>query len=334
MAVATQESNRGRRFRYSDAPAPAVISAPAQAALSLPAAVPLHDINWQWIWLALGGVGICIAYFYWGCFVKLEERWMGDPGWSHGFVVPFISVFFIRLKWDSIRLLVPNGSLWGVAVLLVGICGQVLFSATALDHMGGLSLMVVLFGLTLFVFGWEYLKILWLPISFLMFSLPPPGTLYAAMTIPMQRIAAELGVQLLPLFGGAGERHGTVIDVWFGSAAPFSLGVEQACSGMRMLVAFFALAVALAYSTDRPAWQKIGLALCALPVAIICNGFRVTLTGVMAAKLGKEWAAGNAHEYLGLLMLGPALLMQLGIAWVLDRLFVDVPEPAVERGVA
>jgi exosortase len=287
---------------------------------------------WQWIWLALAGVCVCIFFFYWRCFVKLEERWMTDPGWSHGFVVPFISLFFIRLKWDSLRLLVPQGSLWGLAVLFVGICGQVLFAATGLDHMSGPSLMVVLFGATLFVFGWEYLKILWLPISFLAFALPPPTTLYAAMTIPMQRIAAELGVQLLPLFGGSGERHGTVIDVWFGSATPFSLGVEQACSGMRMLVAFFALAVALAYSTDRPVWQKIGLAIFALPVAIICNGFRVTLTAVMAAKLGKEWAGGNAHEYLGLFMLGPALVMQLTMAWILDRIFVDTPDPLAKGG--
>jgi exosortase len=292
---------------------------------------PLLQLNWQWISLALIGVGACIVFFYWRCFMLLGERWISDPGWSHGFVVPLISVFFIRLKWDSLRLLVPNGSLWGIAVLMVGVCGQVLFSATALTHMSGLSLMVVLFGLTLFVFGWEYLKILWLPISFLMFALPPPGTLYAAMTIPMQRIAAELGVQLLPIFGGAGERHGTVIDLWFGSHRLPPLGVEQACSGMRMLVAFFALAVALAYSTERPTWQKVLLALFALPVAILCNGFRVTLTGVMAYRLGQEWASGNAHEYLGLLMLGPALCMQLGIAWILDRIFIEVPDAPNER---
>jgi exosortase/archaeosortase family protein len=150
----------------------------------------------------------------------------------------------------------------------------------------------------------------------------------------MQQIAAELGVQLLPLFGGSGERHGTVIDVVFGSHHLNRLNVEQACSGMRMLVAFFALAVALAYSTDRPTWQKILLACFALPVAILCNGFRVTLTAVMAHHLGDQYAAGNAHEYLGLVMLGPALFMQLGVAWVLDRLFVETEDSPVTKEAA
>ena len=115
-----------------------------------------------------------------------------------------------------------------------------------------------------------------------------------------------------------------MLEIWFAQGHT-TLGVEAACSGMRMLVAFFALAVALAYSTERPVWQRITLACFAMPVAIICNGFRVALTGVMAVKLGEEWGRGNAHEYLGLVMLGPALVMQIAFAWVLDRIFVDAP---------
>ena len=71
------------------------------------------------------------------------------------------------------------------------------------------------------------------------------------------------------------------------------LNVEQACSGMRMLVAFFALAVALAYSTARPTWQKLTLAACALPIAVICNGFRVTMTGVLAVRVDEAWAVSR-----------------------------------------
>ena len=135
-----------------------------------------------------------------------------------------------------------------------------------------LSLPLVFFGLVLFVFGWEYLKILWLPIGYLVFALPPPTSLYVKLTTPMQMIAAELGVQLLPLFGGEGVRHGTVIDVAFGSHTT-RLEVAQACSGMRLLVAFFALAVALGYSTSRPMWQKVTLAVWPCPspsCAMVC----------------------------------------------------------------
>ena len=233
-----------------------------------------------------------------------------------------IIFFMVRIKWDTLRQLKPQGSWIGLAVVLAGICGQVLYRATGNPHMSLLSMLVLLYGAALFVFGWEHLKILWLPISYLVFSMPPPDPIYVKMTMPMQSLAAELGVQLMPLFGTHGARFGTTILV----EGYFPLNVAEACSGMKMLVGFFALAVALGYTTQRPVWQKIMMAVMALPIAILCNGLRVTLTGVMAVKVGGQWAEGKAHEYFGILMYIPAMLMLVGVAWILDRLFVDVPE--------
>ena len=330
-AAASAPSPRaGRRFRYSDANAGTSPSGGAEVPAPMPELPPQGEaipLQWRMIWLTLALAGACILFFYPTDLYQLVARWASDAGWSHGFVVPFISLFFVALKWQTLRRLTPEGTLWGVAVLLIGVCGQVLFRATGLAHMSNLSILVVLVGLVLFVFGWEYLKILWLPIGYLIFALPPPTSLYVKVTLPMQELAARLGALLMPLFGGQADVRGTIIDVAF-SSGHTSLNVEQACSGMRMLVAFFALAVALAYSTDRPTWEKVFLSTCALPIAILCNGLRVTLTGVMAVNVDPAWAKGNAHEYFGMLMLIPALIMQLGIAWVLDRLFVDAPEKA------
>jgi exosortase len=207
------------------------------------------------------------------------------------------------------------------------VVGQVLYRATGTAHMSMLSILVVLMGTTLFVLGWDYLKILWLPIGYLVFAIPPPNTLYAALTIPMQQIAAEVGVWFMPLFGSEAHRMGTIIQVMkSGGGEPVTLEVEQACSGMRMLVAFLALAVALAYSTPRPVWQKVFLAVSAVPIAIFCNALRVTLTGIMVAKVNPHWGEGNAHAYFGLLMLIPAMFMQLALAWVLERLFVETDD--------
>jgi len=64
----------------------------------------------------------------------------------------------------------------------------------------------------------------------------------------------------------------------------------------------------------------------ALPIAILCNGLRVTGTGLLVTKVSDDWGKGDAHGLFGLTMLIPALLLQLGVAWVLDRLFVETPE--------
>jgi exosortase len=312
--VTPAPSGVARSFRYSSG-GDAVMAVPTGG----------EKIAWDKVWLALGVGGICLYFLYSTALLGLRQKWSSDSGWSHGFVVPFIAAFFVKLKWDVLAPLKPRGTWLGFVILLVGVIAQISFRVTGLAHMSSVSVLVVLFGTVLFIFGWEYLKVLWLPIAYLAFAVPPPEELYVRMTTPMQIVAAEFGVQLLPLFGCEAQRSGTVIDVAWGMNTQ-RLNVEQACSGMRMLVAFFALAVALAYSTNRPVWQKLLLAGCALPIAILCNGLRVAGTGLLAVRVGGQWAEGKAHEYFGLLMLGPAMLMQLSIAWVLDRIFVDVPE--------
>ncbi len=322
---------KARRFRYSE---PTAASATLGSGMVGIAEMPGGPkVEWTRIGWALVAAGACFLLLYPSDLRQLVDRWSNDSGWSHGFVVPLICVFLIRLKWETLRRLVPRGSWMGLAVLTIGVCGQILFRATGLPNMSTLSIIVVLLGAVLFIFGWDYLKILWLPICYLGFAFPPPPPLYVRITTPMQFLAAELGVQLLPLFGCEASRTGTVIHV-MANGTDFPLSVEEACAGMKMLVAFFALAVALAYSTDRPVWQKLTLAACALPIAIICNGLRVTLTGVLAVRVGGQWAEGKAHEYFGLLMLAPAMLMQLGVGWILDHIFVEMPDKVSAGGAA
>lgn len=325
MALESEKPST-KRYRYSDEPAASA------ASVSMPVQL-LPDDDWRWVGMSLVGVAAVMGLLFSTCLEHLLERWTHDAGWSHGFVVPLISLFFIRNKWDVLRTLKPQGSMAGLGVMLVAVIGQVLFRATGLEHMSLVAMPVLVFGLVLFVFGWEYLKILWLPIGFLVFALPPPQSLYVQMTTPMQMVAAKLGANLLPLFGGEGVQHGTTIDVIFGGVTK-QLFIAQACSGMRLLVAFFALAVALGYSTGRPMWQKVVLAACALPIAILCNGLRVTGTGLLVAKVSDDWGRGDAHGFFGLAMLLPAMLLQLAVAWVLDRIFIETPEPEKAGGAA
>lgn len=315
------------RYRYSSgsAVASAGVLAPGGATISYAA------VNWERVSVALLVGAAAFVLLYRSELLILLERWNSDAGWSHGFVVPLISAFFVWTKWDILRALKPQGTWLGLVLVGVGVMGQVLFRATGTLQMAQLSILVFLYGAVLFLFGWQHMKMLWLPIGFLLFSMPPPTSMYVAVTTPMQKLAAELGMRLLPLFGAIGFREGTTIQVQRGSSW-VPLDVAQACSGMRMLVAFFALAVALAYSTSRPMWQKVFLAMCALPIAILCNSLRVTLTGVLAAAWGMEYAKGSTHETVGLLMLIPAMGLQLGVGWVLDRMFIEDHEP--QAGVA
>lgn len=329
-AVAPASPGTRPRFRYQEDAVPAAAPAGAQAAAA-PTLMPLAEDTRKRLLTGSLFLAIGFSSFFLLNWIQLASIWARDASWSHGFAVPVLSGVLIFLNWDHLRRLPVRSSRTGLFLLLYGILSQILFSATGQLQMSNLSMLVVLFGAALFVLGWEQMKVLWLPIGFLLFMIPPPQTLYVRLTTPMQNIAAAIGVHLLPLFGVDAYRAGTTIGVRTATQWD-SLNVAEACSGIRMLVAFGALAVVLAYSTPRPMWQKLFLAWCAAPVAILCNALRVTLTGVMHVYAGASYAEGSAHEMLGFLMLVPAGLMQLGLAAILDRIFVEEPEAAPAAG--
>ena len=106
------------------------------------------------------------------------------------------------------------------------------------------------------------------------------------------------------------------------------MGVAQACSGMRLLMAFCALGVAMAYLSDRPWWHRLIMVAACVPIAIFCNMLRVTITGLIHIHWSPEYAQGTAHTILGLVMLFVAFGLFSGILYILNNLFVEDPETA------
>jgi exosortase len=104
------------------------------------------------------------------------------------------------------------------------------------------------------------------------------------------------------------------------------LNIAEACSGMRMLMAFMALGVAMAYTGFRRWWQRAALVLLGIPTAIAVNILRVTTLSVLIL-FDTDFAAGDFHTFIGLLWLVPAFLMYLGLMWVLRQIVIE--EPAV-----
>jgi len=99
--------------------------------------------------------------------------------------------------------------------------------------------------------------------------------------------------------------------------------VAGACSGMRSLMAFVALGLAMAYMTRRPLWHRIALAVLVVPVALACNILRVIITGSFQMYGHSELASGTPHTVLGLLMFALGFSVYSLILWGLDHIFVE-----------
>ena len=114
------------------------------------------------------------------------------------------------------------------------------------------------------------------------------------------------------------------VTSWSGEVHP--LRVAEACSGVRSLMAYLALGMAWAYLENRPVWQRVILVLCAVPIAIVTNVLRVTITSTMYVLDMPELGSKFMHEFTGMLMLLPALLLFWALSKLLQGLFVEVEE--------
>lgn len=251
------------------------------------------SIKRQSIFIFLLILSICGLYAQ--IFQGLYSAWSDDPNYSHGFLVPFISGYFIWQNKEELLQLEPKPSAYGLAlvvfaffVLISGTAAQELFTKRS-------SFIFLLAGCVLFLLGWQWLKKLALPITFLFFMIPLPYIVYDAMAFPLKLFVAKFSVIALKLMGVIVLREGNII--MFPQTV---LEVADACSGLRSLMSLLALGVALAVFTQRGTLQKTLLVLLTVPIAIFTNMVRVIGTGFLAQYYGSAAAEGFFHEFAGM----------------------------------
>ncbi|BCR05273.1 exosortase [Desulfuromonas versatilis] len=244
----------------------------------------------------------------------MVDQWSNDPNYSHGFLVPVISIYFLLQKKaelnaspvrpSNLGLLVILG---GLAMLIVGIAGTEYFTMRS-------SLVVLLAGIVLYLFGWQVFKILALPIGFLIFMVPLPYIVYDAAAFPLKLFVAKFSVISLKALGVIVMREGNII--MFPNTV---LEVADACSGLRSLMSLIALAVAFAFMSQKTAFKKTFLILMAIPIAIFTNMVRVIVTGFLAQYYGAAAAEGFFHEFAGMAVFVLAMVLLVGTGAVLRK---------------
>ena len=265
-----------------------------------------------------------LFWLYGDHFYRLFRFWR-QPDWSHGLLLPFFSLYLVYLKRNELLREDHVGSLWGLSVMLLttGVYAASIY--LKIGYPQPLSILTMIAGIVLLLRGWRTLWLTAFPIAFLFLAIPPPDRLYRQFTQPLQQVAAAISTATLNAFPGVVEveRAGINMAYFMQGGREGTFTVAGACSGMRSLMAFVALGLAVAYMTDRPMWHRAALAILVLPIALFCNVLRVIITGGLQMYGHGEFAAGTAHTILGLLMFALGFALYLCVLWVMDHLFVE-----------
>jgi exosortase len=279
--------------------------------------------------LIIGGL---FYYLFYNEVDAIVRRWVRDPNWSHGFLIPLFSLYFINQRKKEILSLQPKPNYLGLFFL---VCAVVFYPLNIIHFQYGylrpICMIATLGAVVLFLGGWSLAKYLSLPVGFLVFAVPLPQRYYVSLTMPMRRLAAQVAAALLDFVREMeATASGVVIDVIYkGQRLEPPLNVAEACSGMRLLMAFLALGVAMAYLHHRPIWHRLVLLASTIPIAILCNIVRVTVTGFIYVLIHPRYTQGIYHDILGLAMLPLAFGLYGFLAWFMSSLFIEEGE-AVE----
>jgi exosortase len=272
-------------------------------------------------------VGLVGAFHFW--FLQQHRFAMKAPAdWSHAYLVPLITGYLIYRRRHELAVVEPRPFWPGLLVMLAGVATFAYFTLTRAPgvHMGqGASIIATIMGGILLVLGPRMLQGLFLPIAFLAFGITVSEAVMNELTWRLQNWAAVGSYILLNAITVQTDLAGNTLTIYSGGKE-IPLNVAEACSGMRMLVAFLALAAAVALVACPKWWQRIALILLAGPVAVFTNILRVAFLGV-AAIVNPELSAGEAHTLIGTLWLVPAFALFMGVVWVLRNLVRDGKQP-------
>jgi len=253
---------------------------------------------------------------------QFSTRYIED--WGHAYFIPLISIYLLWQRREDLMRLTPRVFWPALAPLIAGIVSYFFFIVGVPNHMlQGASLILALSALLLFLLGTQHFGILFVPLAFLMFGVTISERIMLALTFPLQLIASEGSGVVLGIIGAfAGfstEVEGNTVTLIDSAGEVYPLNVAEACSGMRMVVAFLALGAAVAVLACREWWQRVMLLLLAFPVAILINIVRVSILG-LASLANPELARGEAHTMIGTVLLIPGLALFMLVVWVLNKI--------------
>lgn len=256
------------------------------------------------VWVKVGVLAVLLGLLYLPVIPPMVVQWWRDPNYSHGFLIPLVSLFLVWRRREALRDLPKVPSDWGLPVMVVGIStltvgilGAELFTTRS-------SMIAVISGIVIYLGGWRMFRALLFPIAYLIFMVPLPFLVFNAVAFPLQLLAAKVAQASLQVLGIPVLREGNVIHL-----PGVSLEVVDACSGIRSLMSLAALGTLFAYFTQRPLWKRAVLVLSTVPIAVATNALRVSGTGLLAYRFGGKAAEGFFHEFSGLVIFGSAFLL-------------------------
>ncbi|MCB0323149.1 MAG: exosortase/archaeosortase family protein [Bdellovibrionales bacterium] len=278
--------------------------------------------------LLVGSVGGLLLYLFYPTLQEIALICWTDDDYSHGLLLPLVAVYMLwDRKAELVGRLEKSQTLLATApdspaakrergvflpqLLLVG--GLLLFllgATSGISYACWIAFFPVTLGVLQLVFGRTAMLLLAPPLLLQFMAKPLPDSVVVRLFWPLQTFAAKISTLSLELLDVPVFLSGNVIEI-----PEMKLMVEEACSGMRSVMALLTLALVVIYFVPLRWYNRLLLVAASVLIAVVLNVFRVAMTGLLAHFYDPSTATGFFHTFSGLLVfiIGLPLLYYVGV---------------------
>jgi exosortase B len=268
-------------------------------------------------------------------YMALNDKVWSVVGQGHG---PLMLALALWLAWQRLPALnaldrrVPLSALV-VAWACVGVGLVMYVVGRSQSHYGfdAGSQLPLLIGLVLLYAGWPGLKVMCLPLVFVMVLVPLPGSLIGALTGPLKSAVSYVAAEALFHLGYPVGREGVTLSI-----GPYKLLVADACAGLNSIFALEAVGVFyMSLRNHASTLRNVLLSVFIVPISFLANVVRVMVLVLITFYFGDEAGQGFVHGFSGILLMGVATIFTIMLDAGLGFFFkARAPAEAVVKGLA
>jgi exosortase len=267
-------------------------------------------------------VALLLGAAYGSTLSWLLGRWRTDPFYSHGPLVPVVTLFLLWCRRAHLCLR-PEITLAAVLALGTAALLHLLGVRLLFEFLSCLSIIAALVALALLAGGRPLLREAAFPLAYLLFAVPLPIILLQQISLPLQLWSSGCARAVLAALGCPVRRQGVIL-----AFPKFTLAVADACSGLRSLLTVLAVGTLAAHLARAPLPRKALLVVLSSAAALLVNVLRITLAGLIGIAFDGETACLLFEKYSGYFFFALVVLSTLGVFKALIPPRPDLPAPA------
>lgn len=250
---------------------------------------------------------------------RMAREWISDDDMGHGFFVPLVVGWILWQRREELRPLASGPTWWGLALVLFGLLQLAVGTLGVEFFLSRTALLITLAGVVITTCGPAVFRRMLFPFFLLFFMIRIPAIIYNQITLPLQLLASQVAESSLMVIGIPVLREGNVLELANGQR----LSVVEACSGIRSLLSLSFLALVYGQFFETKMWMRVVIFFLTIPIAIIANAGRVTMTGILAATK-PELAEGFFHLLEGWIVFVIAMLLLVACRHMINHVYEAV----------